>query len=237
MIWSVLCLEVREYTWSGRGGTLHVGHTLCAYGQSCSNGGSCILLPCWQKFPPKYVKLGHLWDQTSPSIVWGFSQIDLTYFVKYIFIWHEENRYGRNVNLSEFLCATFCLSKHWKSVILGNKFLNYFKGFNVFCMNNTLLEVCLLHEEIFQHLLQLGYGSTAMEIRSVHSCFPSSTNLIWIENGYLISFEDGTVVPCWLLGATIKSAGSRLTHQFRSFYQIWSNRVRLYWVSMIFTQS
>lgn len=149
-----------------------------------------------------------------------FSQIDLSYFVKFIFIWHKENRYGRTVNLSEFPCATFCLLKHWKSVIPGNKFLNYYKGFNVFYINNPLLEVCLLHKEIFHRLLQLFYGSTVTEMGSVYSCFPSSTNLVWIENGHLISFEQSTLAPCWLLGTTIKPAGSRLTNQFRGFYQI-----------------
>lgn len=47
-------------------------------------------------------------------------------------------------------------------------------------------------------------------------CFSSSTNLIWIENGHLISFEESTVAPCWLLGTTIKPAGSRLTQGFLS---------------------
>lgn len=47
-------------------------------------------------------------------------------------------------------------------------------------------------------------------------CFPSSTNLIWIENGHLISFEESTVAPCWFLGTTIKPAGSRLTQGFLS---------------------
>lgn len=149
-----------------------------------------------------------------------FSQIDLTYFVKYIFIWHEENRHGRTSNLSDFLCATFWLLKHWKSVTLGNKLLNFYENFNVCCMNNTLLEMQLLHKDIFWHLLQLCYGSTVIEMESVHSCLPSSTNLIWIENGYLISFEQTTGTPCSLLGTTIKPAGSRLTNQFRGFCQI-----------------
>lgn len=86
--------------------------------------------------------------------------------MKFIFIWHEENRYGITVNLSEFLCATFCLLKDWKTVIPGNKFLNYCKGFHVFSLI-TLLKVCLLHEEIFQHLLQLCYGSTVIDMGSV----------------------------------------------------------------------
>lgn len=122
--------------------------------------------------------------------------------MKLIFIWHKENTHGRTVILSEFLSTTFCLSKHWKSVILGNRFLNYFKGFNVFLheFHSVRSSVCLLHVEIFQHLLQLGCGSTVIEMGSVHSCFPSSTNLIWVKNGHLISFMESTVAPWWLLG-------------------------------------
>jgi len=75
-------------------------------------------------------------------------------------------------------------------------------------MNFTLLEVLYIY---CQHLLQLGCGSTVIDMGSLHSCFPSSANLIWIKNGHPISFMERTVAPCW--GITIKPAGSRLTHQ------------------------
>lgn len=108
--------------------------------------------------------------------------------MKPIFIWHKEIRYGRTVILSKFLFATFCLSKHWKPVTLQNRFLNYFKGFNVSWheFHSVGDSLCLLYIEIFQHLLQLGCGSRVFEMESVHCCFPSSTNLIWIKNGHLI---------------------------------------------------
>ena len=88
------------------------------------------------------------------------------------------------------------------SLLFQERFLNYFKGFNVFLheFHSVRSSVCLLHVEIFQRLLQLGCGSTVTEMGSVHSCFPSSTNLIWIKNGHLISFMESTVAPCWLLG-------------------------------------
>lgn len=151
---------------------------------------------------------------------------------------HKENRYGRTVIFSEFLSATFCLSKHWKSVILGNRFLNYFKGFNVFLheFHSVRGSLCLLHIEIFQHLLQLGCGSTVIEVGSVYSCFPSSTGLIWINNGHLISFTESTVAPCWLLGNHYKACWFKVNPS-DFFNQIWNNRVKLYWVSMIFTWS
>ena len=98
--------------------------------------------------------------------------------MKFIFFWHKENRYGRTVILSELLSAMFCLSKHWKSIILGNRFLNYFKGLNVFLheFHSVRGSLCLLHVEISQHLLQLGCGSTVTEMGSVTPAFPAAQN-------------------------------------------------------------
>lgn len=203
-----------ECTWSGRGATLHVS---CALNVCIELVNPVLRMKAVFYCPADRNSLLNMLN--NPFLLFGvFSQIDLTYFVKFIFIWHEENRYGRTVNLSESLCVTFCLLKRRKSVIPGNKFLNYYKGFNVFCMKNPLLKVCLLHKEIFQHLQQFCHGSPVIETRSVHSCFPSSTDLVWTENGYLFSFEQSTLLAlCWLLGTTIKPDGSRLTNQFRGF--------------------
>lgn len=103
---------------------------------------------------------------------------------------------------SELSSATFFLSKHWKSGVLGNRFPNHFPGFNVFLhgFHSIRGSVHLLHVKILQHLLQLGCGSTCIAMGSAHSCFPSSTNFIWTKNGHLISFIESAVASCWFLG-------------------------------------